>query len=54
MDALLRRAVLEEAAFYAKYDPAKMEMRARTRGSYLARWSKKNAAFYSPRQTSGN
>jgi len=53
MDALLRRAVSEEAAFYAKYDPAKME-RASARRSYLARWNKKNAAFFSPRQTSGN
>lgn len=52
MDELLRRAVLEEAAFYAKYDPAKMTGAAASRG-YLSRWKKKNAAFLSPQPSDG-
>lgn len=52
MDALLQRAVLEEAAFYARYDPVKMAD-AHTSHGYMKRWGKKNAAFFSPRQASG-
>ena len=52
MDELLLRAVREEADFYAKFDPAKMANAPVSRG-FSNRWKKKNAAFYSPRQTSG-
>ena len=51
MDELLQRAVREEAAFYAKYSPEKMPNVTASRG-FRNRWTKKNAAYYSPRQTS--
>ena len=50
MDELLQCAVREEAAFYAKYDPAKMASAPVSR-AYQTRWSKKNTAFHAPRQT---
>jgi len=52
MDELLLRTLREEAAFYARYNPAKMANVHASRG-FLARWSNKTAAYYSPRQTSG-
>ena len=51
MDELFQRAVREEAAFYAKYDPKKMPNAPTARG-FRNRWTKKNAAYYTPRQTS--
>ncbi len=51
MDELLLRTLREEAAFYAKYKPASMANAPASRG-FLARWAKKTAAYYSPRQTS--
>lgn len=52
MDELLQRAVREEAAFYAKFDPAKLADAPSSR-AFQSRWKKKNAAFYALRQTSG-
>ena len=52
MDELLLRALREEAAFYAKYDPTKMPGAPTARG-FRNRWANKNAAYYTPRQTSG-
>ncbi len=51
MDELLLRALREEAEFYAKYKPTKMANAPASRG-FLARWARKTAAYYSPRQTS--
>ena len=52
MDELLKRAITEEAAFYARFDPAKMA-NAITARSFDKRWARKNAAYFSPRQTNG-
>ena len=52
MDELLQRAVAEEAAFYARFDPAKLP-RATTARAFDKRWAKKNAAYFAPRQTNG-
>ena len=46
MDELLLRALAEEAAFYAKYDPAAFEQ-AHVKKSFAKNWQKKNAAFLS-------
>lgn len=44
MDELLIRAIDEEAAFFAKYDPAKFEQ-APVKKAFTKNWKKKNAAF---------
>ncbi len=44
MDELLIRALAEEAAFYAKYDPATFE-KAPVKKAFMKNWNKKNAAF---------
>ena len=46
MDELLIRALAEEAAFYAKYDPAAFEQ-APVKKAFAKNWQKKNAAFSS-------
>ena len=48
MDALLLRALAEEAAFYAKYDPETFPL-AMCKRSFLKNWRKKNEALLSPR-----
>lgn len=52
MDELLQRAVREEATFYSRYDPAKMPFAPASR-AFTKRWDKKNAVFFSTRQTDG-
>lgn len=52
MDELLQRAVREEAEFYARYDPSKLPLAPASR-AFCKRWDKKNAAFFSARQTDG-
>ena len=52
MDELLQRAVREEAELYARYDPSKLP-RAPASRAFCKRWDKKNAAFFSARQTDG-
>ena len=52
MDDLLVRALEEEAAFYAKYDPESFE-RVDVKRAFLNRWQKKNEALVSPRNSSG-
>ena len=47
MDALLEQALIEEAAFYAKFDPAGFE-KAAVKRAFERNWQKKNLAF-SPR-----
>jgi len=44
MDELLGRAVREEAAFYARYDPEKLPA-APVKKAFANNWKKKNAAF---------
>ena len=44
MDELLTRALAEEAAFYAKYDPATFAA-APVKKAFTKNWRKKNAAF---------
>ena len=44
MDELLLRALAEEAAFYAKYDPAAFE-KAPVKKAFVKNWQAKNAAF---------
>ena len=44
MDELLLRAIDEEAALYAKYDPATFE-HAPVKKAFVKNWQKKNAAF---------
>ena len=44
MDELLIRAIDEEAAFYAKYDPAVFPQ-APVKKAFVKNWQKKNAAF---------
>ncbi|MDP3447769.1 MAG: hypothetical protein Q8S22_06875 [Eubacteriales bacterium] len=46
MDELLTRAIDEEAAFYAKYDPSAFE-KAPVKKAFVKNWAKKNAAFSS-------
>jgi len=46
MDELLIRAIAEEAAFYAKYDPATFAA-APVKKGFVRNWQKKNAAFSS-------
>ena len=46
MDELLSRVLAEEAAFYAKYDPATFEP-APVKRAFTKNWQKKNAAFAS-------
>ena len=46
MDELLIRALAEEAAFYAKYDPAAFAQ-APVKKAFAKNWQKKNAAFSS-------
>ncbi len=48
MDALLTRALSEESAFYAKYDPATFAA-APVKKAFSKNWAKKNAAFLLPR-----
>ena len=48
MDELLLRALAEEAAFYAKYDPETFPP-AMCKRSFLKNWRKKNEALLSPR-----
>lgn len=47
MDELLIRALAEEAAFYAKYDPAAFAVAPVKRG-FVKNWEKKNAALVLP------
>ena len=49
MDELLTRAIAEEAAFYAKYDPATFAV-APVKKAFAKNWQKKNAAFPAPRE----
>ncbi|MPM87835.1 hypothetical protein SDC9_134935 [bioreactor metagenome] len=44
MDELLIRAIAEEAAFYAKYDP-QMFAKATCKRSFTNHWQKKNRVF---------
>ncbi|NLI53287.1 MAG: peptidase U34 [Clostridiales bacterium] len=52
MDELLVRALREEAAFYASYDPG-MFQKAPVRRAFMKRWDKKNAALTPPQGTGG-
>ena len=47
MDELLTRAIAEEAAFYARYDPATFAA-APVKKAFVKNWQKKNAAFAPP------
>ena len=52
MDELLARAIAEEAAFFAKYDPESFQ-KADAKHAFLNRWQKKNAAFFPPQSGNG-
>jgi dipeptidase len=52
MDALLNRAMREEAAFYKKYDPAKLPD-VGTNSAFKQRWAKKNEAFFAESAADG-
>ena len=53
MDELLIRALIEEAALYGKYDPAKFES-VPVKKAFAKNWAKKNAALVLPREESQN
>ncbi len=53
MDELLIRALAEEAAFYAKYDPNTFAI-AETKRGFMKNWQKKNAALILPREATVN
>ncbi len=52
MDELLERTLAQEAAFFAKYDPASFAT-APVKKAFLKNWKKKNAAFILPQDTTG-
>jgi hypothetical protein len=53
MDELLIRALAEEAALYAKYDPNSFALAPVKRG-FMKNWQKKNAALILPREESAD
>ena len=53
MDELFIRALIEEAAFYGKYDPAKFAQ-APVKKAFAKNWAKKNAALVLPREEPAN
>jgi hypothetical protein len=53
MDELLARALAEEAALYAKYDPASFAA-APVKKAFQKNWNKKNAAFDAPPERNWN
>lgn len=52
MDELLVRALREEAAFYAKYDPQTFQ-KAAVKRAFQKNWDRKNAALTPPQNTGG-
>lgn len=53
MDELFIRALIDEAAFYGKYDPAKFES-VPVKKAFANNWAKKNAALVLPREEFAN